>query len=96
MPLIERIVADTPKSQTDLSLAMRRAEKAFDNVRSARILLKTNDPERWQISPVIVPLLPLEKLQELQRWLAASSDDADAVIDQASASDELAAGVETP
>jgi len=81
-PLIDRVVADAPKGQTDLSLARRRAEKAFDNIRAARILLKTNDPERWQISPVIVPLLPLEKLHELQRWLAdddtpSSDDDTD-------------------
>lgn len=71
--LIERVVADVPRSQTDLTLAKRRSERAFDNIRSARILLKTNDPERWQISPVIVPLLPLEKLQELKRWLSDSS-----------------------
>lgn len=71
--LIDRVVADAPKTVTDLSLARQRAGKAFENVRSARILLRTSDPERWQISPVIVPLLPLEKLQELQRWLVSSS-----------------------
>jgi hypothetical protein len=73
-PLIERVVADVPTSQTDLTLARRRAEKAFDNIRAARILLRTNDDDRWQISPVIVPLLPLEKLQELKRWLASASE----------------------
>jgi hypothetical protein len=90
-PLIERVVADVPASQTDLTLATRRAEKAFDNIRAARILLRTTDADRWQISPVIVPLLPLEKLNELKRWLASASESDTAENDldggQSSASD---------
>jgi hypothetical protein len=100
-PLIDRIVADAPKSQTDLTLARRRAEKAFENIRATRILLKTNDPERWQISPVIVPLLPLEKLQELQRWLAVPSietDGEDGIGDELGDDDDKLAdtGAEVP
>ncbi|KUI02633.1 DUF4194 domain-containing protein [Mycobacterium sp. IS-3022] len=73
--MIARILADAPQTQTDLVRARRSAENAFENVRTSRILLKTNDPERWQISPVIEPLLPVEKLRDLQEWLRTSAAD---------------------
>jgi len=37
------------------------------------VLLKTSDPDRFRVSPVIEVLLPVERLAELLEWLVAEN-----------------------
>ena len=77
----------------------RRAAGAIESLVKARVLLKTSDPDRFRISPVIEVLLPVERLAELLEWLVAenrgdASPQTDAAADvdldaELAAADEL-------
>lgn len=58
-----------PEHATDRSGDARRAAGAVDSLVKARVLLKTSDPDRFRVAPVIEVLLPVERLTELLRWL---------------------------
>lgn len=76
--LLDEIAAFRPEHATDRSGDRRRAENALATLVKARILLRTNDPERFKVAPVIEVLLPLQRLNELAEWLTrATSDDPD-------------------
>jgi hypothetical protein len=46
----------------------KRALKAIDGLATAGVLLKTKDPDRFRISPIIEVLMPIEKLRALWAW----------------------------
>lgn len=76
--LLDEIAAFRPTHATDRSGDRRRAENALATLVKARILLRTNDPERFKVAPVIEVLLPIQRLNELAEWLTrATSDDPD-------------------
>ena len=75
--LLDNVAHFRPEHATDRSGDIRRANGAIDSLVKARVLLKTSDPDRFRVSPVIEVLLPVERLAELLQWLVAeNSDDA--------------------
>ncbi|WP_052436540.1 DUF4194 domain-containing protein [Georgenia sp. SUBG003] len=60
-----------PETATDHSGDAKRVSKAVDLLVKARVLLRTSDPDRFRISPVIEVLLPVERLRDLLAWLTA-------------------------
>lgn len=73
--MLEYISQFRPAYATDRSGDARKAEKAVDNLIRSAILLKSDDPDRLRIAPVIEVLLSLERLGELLEWLQASNGE---------------------
>lgn len=67
--LLDEIGERWPEHLTNRSAALKKAETGIDGLARAGVLLKTADPDRFQISPIIEVLLPVEKLHELLVWL---------------------------
>lgn len=67
--LMEEIAERWPEDLTNRSAAQKKAGTAIDGLATAGVLLKTADPDRFRISPIIEVLLPIEKLRELMTWL---------------------------
>ena len=72
--MIARLREDVSSRRNDEAANARDAQKAFDSIRSAGILIATDGPngDRFRISPVIVPLMPMAKLREIQAYLDAA------------------------
>lgn len=91
--LIDEVADLRPEHATDRSMDQKRAGKAIDNLNTAGVLLKTGDPDRFRISPIIEVLMPIEKLRALLAWFMiqngtddgtqgdADSDDLDLLAD---------------
>ncbi|MBY0175873.1 DUF4194 domain-containing protein [Curtobacterium herbarum] len=62
-----------PATATDRTRDEARVAKAIERLVTARVLLKTTDPDRFRIASVIEVLLPLERLVELDRWLTSTA-----------------------
>jgi hypothetical protein len=75
--LLDNVAHFRPEHATDRSGDVRRANGAIDSLVKARVLLKTSDPDRFRVSPVIEVLLPVERLAELLEWLVAENRPAD-------------------
>ena len=58
-----------PATATDRTRDEARVAKAVERFVTARILLKTSDPDRFRIASVVEVLLPLERLHDLDTWL---------------------------
>jgi hypothetical protein len=71
--LLDNVGHFRPEHATDRSGDIRRANGAIDSLVKARVLLKTSDPDRFRVSPVIEVLLPVERLAELLEWLVAEN-----------------------
>ena len=71
--LLDNVAHFRPEHATDRSGDIRRANGAIDSLVKARVLLKTSDPDRFRVSPVIEVLLPVERLAELLEWLVAEN-----------------------
>ena len=84
--LLDNVAHFRPEHATDRSGDIRRANGAIDSLVKARVLLKTSDPDRFRVSPVIEVLLPVERLAELLEWLVAENrgDTAETLDNQAS------------
>jgi len=54
---------------TDRTRDESRVAKAIDRLVTARVLVKTSDPDRFRVASVVEVLLPLEQLRELEHWL---------------------------
>ncbi|MBT2501095.1 DUF4194 domain-containing protein [Curtobacterium sp. ISL-83] len=65
-----------PASSTDRTRDEARVAKAIERLITARILIRTTDPDRFRVASVVEVLLPLERLVELDRWLHAAATDA--------------------
>lgn len=67
---------------TDIVGAQRRVDRAIESLVTAKVLVASGE-HRYEISPVLDSLLPLERLRELLEWLrsATALDDATAVAD---------------
>ena len=76
--LLDEVADMRPDSATNRSMDQSRATKAIESLLSAQVLLKTGDPDRFQISPIVEVLLPVEKLRALWTWLIeANGGDVD-------------------
>jgi hypothetical protein len=62
-----------PATATDRTRDEARVAKAIERLVTARVLLKTSDPDRFRIASVVEVLLPLERLVELDRWLTSTA-----------------------
>lgn len=71
--LLDEVADMRPDSATNRSMDQSRATKAIESLLSAQVLLKTGDPDRFQISPIVEVLLPVEKLRALWTWLIESN-----------------------
>jgi len=72
--LTDNVAHYRPSSATDRSGDEGRASRAVDSLVKSRVLLRTPDPDRFRISPVIEVLLPVERLRELLEWLVAQNN----------------------
>jgi hypothetical protein len=74
--LLDEVADHRPEAATNRAMDHKRANNAIDGLQTAGLLLRTDDPDRFQISPIIEVLLPIEKLRELWTWLltATASD----------------------
>jgi hypothetical protein len=71
--LLDNVGHFRPENATDRSGDIRRAAGAIESLVKARVLLKTSDPDRFRVSPVIEVLLPVERLTELLEWLVTAN-----------------------
>lgn len=71
--LLDEVSGMRPDHATDLSFDQKKAERAVEGLRKAGVLLKTPDPDRFRISPVIEVLLPIQKLRDLMTWLMSQN-----------------------
>ena len=95
--LLDEVADQRPEHTTNRSMDQRRAVKAIDGLATAGVLLKTKDPDRFRISPIIEVLLPIEKLRTLWTWLLTQNGNDDAEPGDADAGDDeldLLAGLE--
>jgi len=60
---------------TDRTRDESRVAKAVERLVTARILIRTTDPDRFRVASVVEVLLPLEQLRELDRWLRDATTD---------------------
>lgn len=67
--LLETVADQRPEHATHRAMDQKRVLKAIDGLVTAGVLLKTADPDRFRISPIIEVLLPIEKLRALWTWL---------------------------
>ncbi|SBN63408.1 protein of unknown function (DUF4194) [Curtobacterium sp. 9128] len=68
--ILGHVAGFRPATATDRTRDEGRVAKAIDRLVTARVLLKTSDPDRFRIASVVEVLLPLERLLELDQWLA--------------------------
>jgi hypothetical protein len=80
--LIAQVASFRPAHATNRSGDDSKASNAVDNLIKAKVLTKTNDPSRLRVSPVIAVLLPLERLQELWKWLINDNRTEAATIEE--------------
>jgi len=62
-----------PATATDRTRDEARVAKAVERLVTARILLRTSDPDRFRVASVVEVLLPLERLVELDTWLRTTT-----------------------
>ena len=95
--ILDEVADHRPDAATNRAIDHKRANNAIDALLAAGVLLRTGDPDRFQISPIIEVLLPIEKLRALWTWLldrngsdqeAARNED-DNGNDQAASADSL-------
>jgi len=71
--LLDDVASQRPEHTTHRAMDHKRADKAIEALASAGVLLKSADPDRFRISPIIEVLLPIERLRALWTWLAAQN-----------------------
>ncbi|NQX13595.1 DUF4194 domain-containing protein [Microbacteriaceae bacterium VKM Ac-2855] len=71
--LLEYVASFRPAHATDHAGDGARTERAIEKLLAAKILLRSTDPKRHRLSPVLEVLLPLERLQELLAWLVTQT-----------------------
>lgn len=72
--LLDHVAALRPPHATDQAGDGRRAANAVDSLNKAGLLVGPRGGDRFEISPAIDVVLPLERLQELLRWLQEQND----------------------
>jgi len=71
--ILGHVAGFRPATATDRTRDEGRVAKAIERLITARVLLKTSDPDRFRVASVVEVLLPLERLLELDTWLASSA-----------------------
>ena len=76
--MVDHVATLRPAQATDQATDGRRAAAAVDALNKAGLLIGPRTADRFEISPAIDVVLPLERLQDLLRWLQ-TANGADAV-----------------
>jgi hypothetical protein len=76
--LLDEVADQRPDDATHRAMDQKRANNAIAGLATAGVLLKTPDPDRFRISPIIEVLMPIEKLRSLWSWLMAQNGTGDA------------------
>lgn len=71
--LLEKVAHFRPAHATNRSGDAKRASAAIETLAKAQVLLRTSDPDRFRIAPVIEVLLPVQRLAELLEWLRSEN-----------------------
>ncbi|GAA0902765.1 DUF4194 domain-containing protein [Virgisporangium aurantiacum] len=80
--MVEHVAALRPAHATDHVADGRRAVKAIESLNRAGLLIGASTADRFEVSPAIDVVLPLERLQELLRWLSGRHGGEDARTDR--------------
>jgi len=67
--MLDHVASLRPDHATDQASDVRRAGNAVENLTRAGLLIGPRGGDRFEVSPAIDVVLPLERLQELLRWL---------------------------
>lgn len=73
--LLDEVADLRPDAATNRAMDNKRTVHAIDALIKSRLLLKTPDPDRFRISPVVEVLMPIEKLNSLLSWLTRANND---------------------
>jgi hypothetical protein len=79
--LVDEVADHRPPTATDRFMDNNRASNAIDGLAKAGVLLRTDDPDRFRISPIVEVLLPIEKLRALWTWLITNNGTDDSSQD---------------
>lgn len=75
--LLDEIGSMRPDHATNRAMDAKRAANALDSLATAGVLLRTEDPDRFRIAPIVEVLLPVEKLRALLDWLSETNGASD-------------------
>jgi Domain of unknown function (DUF4194) len=67
--MLDHVASLRPDHATDQASDVKRAGNAVENLTKAGLLIGPRGGDRFEVSPAIDVVLPLERLQELLRWL---------------------------
>ncbi|GAA3348641.1 hypothetical protein GCM10020358_67840 [Amorphoplanes nipponensis] len=81
--LLEHVASLRPEHATDQAGDARRTANAIENLNRAGLLVGASAAEQFEVSPAVDVVLPLEKLQELLRWLQSQNSDPGTGVDPA-------------
>ncbi len=88
--ILDEVADHRPEQATNRAMDHKRANNAVDALLAAGVLLRTGDPDRFQISPIIEVLLPIEKLRALWTWLLTrNGPDDDEDTDESGSADPM-------
>lgn len=73
--MLEHVAGLRPAHATDRTADAKRAQRAIESLNSAGLLVGASTADRFEVSPAIDVLLPIERLQSLLAWLRADSSD---------------------
>lgn len=79
--MLEFIAGYRPEHATDQAGDAKRAAKAVEALYKAGLLIGASTGDRFEVSNAIEVLLPMEKLQELLRWMREQNNPTDAGSD---------------
>lgn len=74
--MLEAIETHRPPTATDQAADRRRALKSIETLYKAGLLLGASTGDRFEVSPAIEVILPVEILRELLAWLQAENGTA--------------------
>lgn len=83
--MLEHVASLRPPHATDQTADSKRSANAIESLNRAGLLVGSATDDRFEVSPVIDVLLPLERLQALLEWLrgqTAGGTDAREVAEQ--------------
>jgi len=76
--ILGHVAGFRPATATDRTRDEGRVAKAIERLVTARILIRTSDPDRFRVASVVEVLLPLERLLELDAWLRTTTAQGEA------------------
>jgi hypothetical protein len=79
--MIEHVASLRPEHATDQAADARRTTNAIENLNRAGLLVGASTADQFEVSPAVDVVLPLERLQELLRWLQTQNADPGSRVD---------------